>query len=399
MSLSDVTCSICLEVLIEPVKMPCKHEICLECFSTMLDKTNLQCPMCRMRISTWARTATNNHTLVDQERWKFIQSQFGTEIRNRREGKTAADLMETVSHMVPAVKAVLVESKRVAAATAAQKQTENCAKPGEIGKEYQEYLRKEAERLQREKENEEQLSLAYIKSLIEREEAVTVNDYIQMTTVAAGVRAQSTTNSNSIPNRNTTKTANAQNITTANNTTNAQNIPIANNIANTPNTSVANSTLNANIEMQPELVVSANTVMRSASRMQGRRPVMPKSEATNNDSVFENSPMRGAGRGRARKEGLNAPVNRLHQRIMANESAVEPAGESEAASTSTRRVTRSQSLRQARPAADAAVAAATSSANDCSTASARRRRADESIATVHELDSTTTSIRSKKAKK
>jgi hypothetical protein len=139
-SLSDVTCPICLEVLIEPVKMPCKHEICLECFNTMLDKTNLQCPMCRMRISTWARQAANNHTLVDQERWKLIQSHFGTEIRNRREGKTAADLMETVSQMVPAVKAVLAESKRVAAA--ANSNVEGCAKTGEIGKEYQEYLRK-----------------------------------------------------------------------------------------------------------------------------------------------------------------------------------------------------------------------------------------------------------------
>lgn len=158
-SLSDVSCPICLEVLIEPVRMPCKHEICLECFNTMLDKTNLQCPMCRMRISTWARTATNNNTLVDQDRWKFIQTHFATEIRNRREGKTAADLMETVSHMVPAVKAVLAESKKMNA---------NIEKPGEIAREYQEYIRLENERLQREKENEEQLSLAYIKHLIVR---------------------------------------------------------------------------------------------------------------------------------------------------------------------------------------------------------------------------------------
>ncbi len=38
MSISDCTCPICLEILIEPVVMPCNHELCLPCFKVNLKK-------------------------------------------------------------------------------------------------------------------------------------------------------------------------------------------------------------------------------------------------------------------------------------------------------------------------------------------------------------------------
>lgn len=134
-----------------------------------------------------------------------------------------------------------------------------------------------------------------------------------------------------------------------------------------------------------EEVTTARTVTRSASRVQG---AVPKVDVNNesvdhNDSVFDASGS--GGRVRARQ----APVNRLHQRLMANETLLEPVSETEG--TSTRRVTRSQSLRQARP-------AAVSGAHDCSMAGGRRRRADESTAAIHELE-TSTNNRSKKVKK
>lgn len=96
LSLTDFSCPICLEVLIEPVKMPCSHELCLPCFKSMLDLTNFSCPMCRMRISSWSRYASNSNSLVNQERWEFIQKAFPIEIKNRIEGKTAQILTESI---------------------------------------------------------------------------------------------------------------------------------------------------------------------------------------------------------------------------------------------------------------------------------------------------------------
>jgi hypothetical protein len=128
MSLNDCMCPICLDIFIEPVRMPCKHEICLACFETMLDKTNLCCPMCRLRISTWARQATKNNTLVDAERWKKIQMKFPNEIKQRIEGKTQVNLLDTLSKTVPALK-------------------QNCSEEGEIHKEYIEFMRRVSDAL------------------------------------------------------------------------------------------------------------------------------------------------------------------------------------------------------------------------------------------------------------
>ena len=31
---TDFLCPICLEILVEPVQLPCKHELCIQCFQT-----------------------------------------------------------------------------------------------------------------------------------------------------------------------------------------------------------------------------------------------------------------------------------------------------------------------------------------------------------------------------
>ena len=48
-------CSICLEILVEPITMPCKHRMCKPCFAKNLELTNLHCPFCKKRIGTWCR--------------------------------------------------------------------------------------------------------------------------------------------------------------------------------------------------------------------------------------------------------------------------------------------------------------------------------------------------------
>ncbi len=86
LTLSDVTCPICMYILVEPVTMPCRHELCLRCFTENINETSLLCPMCRQRISTWARRAAKTKSLVNQKRWEEIQKAFPTKVRKRLEG-------------------------------------------------------------------------------------------------------------------------------------------------------------------------------------------------------------------------------------------------------------------------------------------------------------------------
>ena len=85
-SYTDFICPICLEILVEPVQMPCRHELCMQCFKTHVKDTSLNCPMCRVRIAVWVRKNTKTNTLVNQERWALIQSLFPERIKRRLEG-------------------------------------------------------------------------------------------------------------------------------------------------------------------------------------------------------------------------------------------------------------------------------------------------------------------------
>ncbi|XP_039620829.1 E3 ubiquitin/ISG15 ligase TRIM25-like [Polypterus senegalus] len=52
LSADGYTCSVCLEVLKEPVTIPCGHSFCLECINSYWDRSGLmetyRCPQCRM---------------------------------------------------------------------------------------------------------------------------------------------------------------------------------------------------------------------------------------------------------------------------------------------------------------------------------------------------------------
>ena len=91
-SSADFTCPICLQILIEPVVMPCEHELCGPCFKQNVQEANFLCPLCRMRISSWARRNSRNGTLVDLNRWKQIQKLFPKKCQKRLRGEDDEDL-------------------------------------------------------------------------------------------------------------------------------------------------------------------------------------------------------------------------------------------------------------------------------------------------------------------
>ena len=84
--LEDVTCKICLELMIEPVSLPCHHKLCFPCYESCVQKSNLCCPMCRKRISVWCRQATKSNSVVNQELWERIKAQFPDQVKLRCEG-------------------------------------------------------------------------------------------------------------------------------------------------------------------------------------------------------------------------------------------------------------------------------------------------------------------------
>ena len=85
--LSDCTCQICLFIMIEPVTMPCGHELCRPCFEQNVNNVNRTCPMCRTRISAWGRKAARNNKLVNEKRWREIREAFPEKVQKRLEGK------------------------------------------------------------------------------------------------------------------------------------------------------------------------------------------------------------------------------------------------------------------------------------------------------------------------
>lgn len=86
LELKDIFCSICQSILVEPVTLPCFHDFCQRCFSGSIENNALCCPLCRLRIGSWLRTATKQKNLVNVELWNFIKTKFSREIDLQTKG-------------------------------------------------------------------------------------------------------------------------------------------------------------------------------------------------------------------------------------------------------------------------------------------------------------------------
>jgi hypothetical protein len=112
--LEDVTCKICLNLMVKPVSLPCRHNLCYSCYlvsycdlhlsnfciilysiliQSCVEKSNLSCPMCRKRISIWCRQATKTNTVINEALWLQIQNQFPEFVEAQNgEGKDDKDV-------------------------------------------------------------------------------------------------------------------------------------------------------------------------------------------------------------------------------------------------------------------------------------------------------------------
>ncbi|NXU79664.1 RN168 ligase, partial [Oreotrochilus melanogaster] len=146
LSLSDCLCQICMEILVEPVTLPCSHTLCNCCFQLTVEKASLCCPFCRRRVSSWARYNARRNTLVNWELWEKIQKNYPKECERRINGQ---DLEEEICVPCP---------------------QHQLSKPGELRQEYEAEISKvEAERRAHEQE-ENKASEEYIQQLLAEEE-------------------------------------------------------------------------------------------------------------------------------------------------------------------------------------------------------------------------------------
>ncbi|XP_030633268.1 E3 ubiquitin-protein ligase rnf168 [Chanos chanos] len=148
LSRADCLCPICLEIFLEPVTLPCSHTFCKPCFLETVDKANICCPLCRKRVSTWARLNGRNKSLVNVDLWRRIQDAFPVQCQRRLNGLDDDDDVNTLT---------VTSRPRV-------------SQPGELRKEYEDQINKLVEEKRALEEAERKASEEYIQRLLAEEE-------------------------------------------------------------------------------------------------------------------------------------------------------------------------------------------------------------------------------------
>ncbi|XP_078100704.1 E3 ubiquitin-protein ligase rnf168 [Sander vitreus] len=147
LSRDDCLCPVCLEIFMEPVTLPCTHSFCKVCFLESVDKATLCCPLCRKRVSSWARLHSRTNTLVDQNLWTQIQTAFPLQCQRRLNGQDAEPDGPGVSVCFPRV-----------------------SEPGELKQEYEEQVTKLTEEKRALDEEESRASQELIQKLLAEEQ-------------------------------------------------------------------------------------------------------------------------------------------------------------------------------------------------------------------------------------
>ncbi|KAM3860387.1 E3 ubiquitin-protein ligase rnf168-like [Diretmus argenteus] len=148
LSRADCLCTACLDIFVEPVTLPCDHTFCKECFLETMDKVTLCCPLCRRRVSSWARLNGRNKTLVNLQLWRQIQDAFPLQCQRRLSGQDGGgEEDEDVFESRPSV-----------------------SQPGELRREYEDEISKQAEEKRALEEAESRASEEYIQRLLAEEE-------------------------------------------------------------------------------------------------------------------------------------------------------------------------------------------------------------------------------------
>ncbi|XP_034779393.2 E3 ubiquitin-protein ligase RNF169-like [Acipenser ruthenus] len=142
LTLEEAVCPVCLEIFLEPVTMPCRHSVCLPCFKRTVELSSLCCPLCRLRVSSWARRHTRDRTLVNTELWDLVRRSHPDRCKRRMESKDVQAVEDEIIFLAPPV---------------------HLCKPGELRQEYEKHMKK----LVNEKEEGDRASEELIQKILE----------------------------------------------------------------------------------------------------------------------------------------------------------------------------------------------------------------------------------------
>ncbi|XP_008284137.1 E3 ubiquitin-protein ligase rnf168 [Stegastes partitus] len=117
------------------------------CFLESVDKATLCCPLCRRRVSTWARLNSRNNSLVNQQLWQQIQNLFPLQCQRRLSGQDAVDDDRPVSECF-----------------------HRLSEPGELRQEYEDQITKLTEEKRVLEEQQRRASEDLIQMMLEEEQ-------------------------------------------------------------------------------------------------------------------------------------------------------------------------------------------------------------------------------------
>uniref|UniRef100_A0A3B5B939 RING-type E3 ubiquitin transferase n=1 Tax=Stegastes partitus TaxID=144197 RepID=A0A3B5B939_9TELE len=123
------------------------HEVSHGCFLESVDKATLCCPLCRRRVSTWARLNSRNNSLVNQQLWQQIQNLFPLQCQRRLSGQDAVDDDRPVSECF-----------------------HRLSEPGELRQEYEDQITKLTEEKRVLEEQQRRASEDLIQMMLEEEQ-------------------------------------------------------------------------------------------------------------------------------------------------------------------------------------------------------------------------------------
>uniref|UniRef100_H2YSD4 RING-type E3 ubiquitin transferase n=1 Tax=Ciona savignyi TaxID=51511 RepID=H2YSD4_CIOSA len=85
--LDDISCPICLDIFIQPISLVCKHELCKLCYEDYFLKADFRCPLCKKRLSSWARKNPSTESLINKKKWVAIQNMYPDLVKKRLNGE------------------------------------------------------------------------------------------------------------------------------------------------------------------------------------------------------------------------------------------------------------------------------------------------------------------------